>query len=672
MSDKTSNLRKIDPKLRMYQDCDQSVNEARAYQNANLYIADKVKLTEFEITEDIGKVPPKNDEKFRKVSLRQRSNNISSHVFVKLAGSEAVKKLKGEMMRNGNIASVFLPITELASIAEQPEVVGIEVPRILKLDHPTVSSDTAIKSEDAYLKNLRSQYSPKHKVLVGIIDVGGFDFAHPDFLDGKGNTRFLRIWDQGSEWREPPVKYNLDYGAEFLGEHLNKALRDAKRAGVPATALEKQSAMSTGSHGTHVASIAAGNSGACPDAGIVGVTIALTKSDMDRRRSFYDSSSLVHAVHYLLSVAKELNRPISINISLGTNGHAHDGSDAASRWINAELSLPGRCVCVAAGNAGQEKALSVNDLGYVSGRIHTSGKIPATGLSKDIFWTVAGNGFVDISENELEIWYAPQDRISIMIKPPDLDWIGPVKPNEFIESQQLEDGSFMSIYNELFHFANGCNYIAVYLSPNYKNSKLNVAVRSGIWQVRLIGEDIRSGEFDGWIERDDPHPIDARGDKRLWQFPSFFTEKSNVDNSSISSLACAHYVVAVGNCDVSKNNINVSSSQGPTRDKRHKPEVIAPGTDIVAAKGFSTPGDEWITMTGTSMASPYVCGIAALMLSLDKELSAAQIQGIIQRTSQPLPGCDYNWKDDCGFGLIEPSKCLEETIQLTNKKNVTK
>ena len=29
-------------------------------------------------------------------------------------------------------------------------------------------------------------------VIIGIIDVGGFDFAHPDFLDGNGKTRFPR------------------------------------------------------------------------------------------------------------------------------------------------------------------------------------------------------------------------------------------------------------------------------------------------------------------------------------------------------------------------------------------------------------------------------------------------------------------------------------------------
>ena len=59
-------------------------------------------------------------------------------------------------------------------------------------------------------------------VLIGIVDVGGFDFAHPDFLDEEG-TRFVRIWDQGGEGTRPsPATAPFDYGAEFTKAHLVK------------------------------------------------------------------------------------------------------------------------------------------------------------------------------------------------------------------------------------------------------------------------------------------------------------------------------------------------------------------------------------------------------------------------------------------------------------------
>ena len=60
------------------------------------------------------------------------------------------------------------------------------------------------------------------------------------------------------------------------------------------------------------------------------------------------------------------------------------------------------------------------------------------------------------------------------------------------------------------------------------------------------------------------------------------------------------------------------------------------------------------------MASPYVAGVAALMLAVEKRLTAAQIVGIIRRTAQPLPGYDYRWQDDAGFGRVQPALCLQQ------------
>ena len=119
---------------------------------------------------------------------------------------------------------------------------------------------------------------------------------------------------------------------------MNAALGVERRGGLPATELEPQSQQVPGSHGTHVTSIAAGNRGVCRRAAIAAVLISLPESDLDKRLSFYDSSRLVDAVDYLLDVARELGRPISINISLGTNGHSHDGSAAVTRWIDAQLA----------------------------------------------------------------------------------------------------------------------------------------------------------------------------------------------------------------------------------------------------------------------------------------------------------------------------------------------
>jgi hypothetical protein len=284
--------------------------------------------------------------------------------------------------------------------------------------------------------------------------------------------------------------------------------------------------------------------------------------------------------------------------------------------------------------------------------------VSARGLETDLQWQVVGNGIADVSENEMEIWYEAGDEFDVRLRSPSGTWIGPVGPGTYVENQRLESETFVSIYNERYHPANGANRISIFLSPRLKDRV--VGIEAGTWTVRLRGVEVRNGRFDAWIERDDPRPLGRIGEVEAWRFPSYFSSRSHVDRSSVSSLACGLRVISVGNCEDAAERIHRSSSQGPTRDGRYKPEIAAPGSDIVAARGFSSPDRAWVAMTGTSMASPYVAGVAALMLAHEPRLTATQIAGIMRRTAHPLPGSDYTWQDAAGFGRIQPDLCLAE------------
>jgi subtilisin family serine protease len=255
------------------------------------------------------------------------------------------------------------------------------------------------------------------------------------------------------------------------------------------------------------------------------------------------------------------------------------------------------------------------------------------------------------------------------VKPPGKDWIGPVKPRQYIENRLIENGTMLSVYNEVYHPANGLNYISIYLSPFFSDSEV-IGVPAGTWLVRLHAEEIRDGRFHAWIERDDPQQLGRVAEREAWAFPSFFTEGSLVDDTTVSSLGCANRVITVANLDEVQGKINISSSQGPTRDGRQKPDVAAPGTDIVAAKGFADKADQWIAMTGTSMASPSVTGVVGLMLARNPRLTAAQIEAILRRTAKPLPGASYEWTNDAGFGVIDPDECLAEVELLDERKDL--
>lgn len=662
-------FRKIHPKLRMFAKCRDDVNRFRS-EFASALAFDEVEDAQL----------PSETRRANTVAKRllkkQPIKSASSAAMVNVFMTRHPRSDDSSFVDDRNqLEARTLRMSDLHDVAAQDDIAFIEPGEPLKRPDALVSSARP-RAPARSLRNIPGRDTGGRSVLIGIIDVEGFDFSHPDFLDDAGGTRFVRIWDQRGGPRPKPEHFG--YGSEIRKEHMDDALEAAPQAGVPAWALEPQSQMVTGSHGTHVASIAAGNRGVCRNAFLAGVLIDLPDAiTLDRRKSFYDSTRVAEAVSYLFRLAETLRQeheldelPVSINVSLGTNGGGHDASNGASRWIDYELAVPGRSVCVAAGNAGQEAATAPDDIGFVSGRIHTSGRIAARGLKSDIEWVVVGDGIADVSENELEIWYSGADRIAVSITPPGMPPIGPIEPQQYLQNEMLPDGSMLSIYNELYHPANGANYIAIYLSPFLRANPV-VGVRPGLWRVRLHGIEIRHGEYHGWIERDDPRPRGVDEDRALWNFPSFFTTASNVDNSSVSSLACGARVVSVANLDEANGTINISSSQGPTRDGRLKPDVAAPGTDIVAASGFAGSGDgDWVAMTGTSMASPYVAGVVGLMLEAEPKLTAAQIVGIIQRTSDPLSDRTFAWSDDSGFGVLNGQKCVAEARGLSQRKKV--
>ena len=373
-------------------------------------------------------------------------------------------------------ASVEASADKVRTLLSVPGVAYVEPGQTLRGPEPTVGSSTPAPANET--RRVATQVRRHHDgrdVLVGIIDVGGFDFAHPDFLRRDGGTRWVAIWDQGGSIAPPPAsdrpddRNALGYGSEILQAHMDAAIAAAPSRNMAATSLEPQSQMAVGSHGTHVASIAAGNRGVARRAHLAGVLIELRPEDTAAASSFYDSTRIADAVDYLLDLAASLGGaeplPVSINISLGTNGHAHDTSSAMARWIDNALATRGRCVSVAAGNAGQVEPTSETDLSFVLGRIHAGGTFKATNLRHELGWIVVGDQIEDVSENELEIWYSPQDRINVEVRPPGGAWIGPVEPGHRQRNVMLSNGTVLSIYSETYYPANGLNRISILLSP---------------------------------------------------------------------------------------------------------------------------------------------------------------------------------------------------------------
>ncbi len=107
--------------------------------------------------------------------------------------------------------------------------------------------------------------------------------------------------------------------------------------------------------------------------------------------------------------------------------------------------------------------------------------------------------------------------------------------------------------------------------------------------------------------------------------------------------------------DATKKGFPISwfSSEGPTRDGRKKPEIAAPGSNILAAN--STTKKERILMSGTSMAAPAVTGSIALVFAAaaarNKSLTIDQLRDIITKKGRITPP-EKVWDPRFGFGRI--------------------
>ncbi len=156
------------------------------------------------------------------------------------------------------------------------------------------------------------------------------------------------------------------------------------------------------------------------------------------------------------------------------------------------------------------------------------------------------------------------------------------------------------------------------------------------------------------------------------------------DNDGLSGMGSSSLSITVGATD-DKNTIERGdddiasySSRGPRRDNGNnnpldefKPDVTAPGTNIVQAEACVTSGgcnnffggdasQNGYTGrgSGTSYATPAVTGVIALMMEVNDELNPLVIREILRSTSTRMgdatyPDIDPHWNKDFGWGLVD-------------------
>jgi subtilisin family serine protease len=453
-------------------------------------------------------------------------------------------------------------------------------------------------------------------VIVGIIDTG-IDWSHPDFKDASGNTRISFIWDQTVS-SPTTVPTPFGYGQEWTAAAINASLCT-------------HSDLTHWGHGTHVSGIAAGNGlatgtheGIASKADIICVALDFNKS----------GPIIADAVQYIVNKATAAGKPFVINASVGDYYGSHDATDSEAKLIEALIAnIPGRSMVVAAGNAGNIP-------------FHVRTNVVPTDTS--FTWIQQASG-------TLFFWlYADTNNIKNVQYS-----VGANNPTYFNDLGRIGFKNYnygFSVKNDTVK--NGSNRIGIVRSSASVNSygvyelfiRITPDSANYLWRVESNG----LGLFDAWNFN-----LVSNGLPTTAQYPKISKYVMPDTMQTIcSSFQCSDEMITVANYvnlnswyDVNSNlqtstevtgELSVSSSGGPTRDGRVKPEVAATGASIFSAMALgmqanlvtSAPtavaqGSFHVIGGGTSASSPVVAGLAALYLQAHPTFNNKQVRNAI-------------------------------------------
>ena len=107
------------------------------------------------------------------------------------------------------------------------------------------------------------------------------------------------------------------------------------------------------------------------------------------------------------------------------------------------------------------------------------------------------------------------------------------------------------------------------------------------------------------------------------------------------------------------------SSRGPRlRDGALKPEVVAPGVDVTAARAAGTElgpivDDVYTTISGTSMATPHVAGLAAILKQEHPTWDGEQLKSAIANSTVPVANATGF---DAGTGRVDALEAIHQDV----------
>jgi minor extracellular serine protease Vpr len=566
----------------------------------------------------------------------------------------------------GDVVTGALPASRLAELAALVDVVSIEVAPMLELLNDL--GGEAIGVPDLHAGTMLPHPYRGRGVVVGVLDTG-IDFSHPDFSDADGSRIEYLLEYLPDDQNDPPTAQ-----AEWTAEQITSS---------PHLVTQRD----INGHGTHVAGTAAGGgkadsrfTGVAPESRLIVVKGSRTGDDPTRPHTF-SARDMINGVAYIFDRAAEMQMPAVVNLSIGTIWGPRDGTDNTTSALS-NLTGEGRIVVFANGNDGHH-------------RIHAGSELrPAEQATMAFSYSTLTNAYRHPDFGQMisvSGWYEPKVVSTITLSARD-----PVTHDVVAQrslAAGMDDTAHLPLTEPNSSTVGHARILAATTShPFNDHGTFHVSVTTmgdeaidlaaHLWSITLTGGP-NPGRIDAWI--------DAR--TMGW----FEAEAPGIPNfvagdmaQTLNYLAAGQEILSAGAFTVRNQWQNPAgqtrtvtfngeplplgrrtffSSEGPTRDGRVRPDVVAPGSMIASSltshgsSGQLFLGAPAYTLNqGTSMAAPFLAGTVALMLQADPSLTPAGIRSILHETATreaamgPLPNGQY------GYGKLDAYAAVRGAI----------
>jgi subtilisin family serine protease len=527
-------------------------------------------------------------------------------------------------------------------------------------------------------------------VVVGIVD-SGIDPTHPDLRGADGRSRILWWLDfsRGPAGRHPELEAELgcagDDGAGRCavldGNDVEELLVNGEPADDPADAM---------GHGTHVASLAAGNGlssdpprfvGVAPEASLIVVRAV-------RPGGGIFDADILKATRFVFDRASEASLPAVVNLSLGSDFGGHDGTSGLELGLASMVgpAFPGRAIVVAAGNS----AGLVEGIEGVPGPcgVHTEVHVPRGESALVPIVTIAAR---DPIRATLYAWIATRlgDALSVGVVDSNGTVAEPVPPGRTVAEES--DGVTISILNGVSggpdRVPEGSYGAVVILEGSWASKRSFALLLEGPASARVwvlgegdLGPSVSYGPLVPRARKEGTVNVPASS-PGLIAVGATLNRTDWVDYAGDDVSFPEHGALD----DAPPDTTAYFSSAGPNALGAIKPDLVAPGANVIGAMAatadprfsdasfFSTPAaclsrgyvedcyvvdDRHAVTTGTSMAAPLVSGAIALLFERDPSLDQSRVLALLQAGSHELSGVVFDERQ-IGPGKLDLEGALE-------------